>query len=169
MCNFRGMPTANTEGWIESEGGTGKVPVGRVFRAPSGRHGPSAPAAGMLRNVVQNTCPDGWPHGHVRPCVDAHVCTCVRTHAQVVVCDIQKRLSTFVSAHMSTHVPVHMPTHMPTDMSTHMPTHMPTHMSTHTPAHTLNHTCPTTCLRTLLHMCLHACLHACPASWQHSG
>ena len=50
---FRRMPTANAEGWIESEGSIGKVSVRRVF-VPSDRQRSSACAVGVRRNVAQD-------------------------------------------------------------------------------------------------------------------
>ena len=48
------MPTANAEGEIESEGSIGKVSGETHLEVPSGSHGPSAVAVGMLRDTEKN-------------------------------------------------------------------------------------------------------------------
>ena len=48
------MPTANADGEIKSEGSVGEVSVRRVFGLPSDRHGSSAFAVKMPRDIEGN-------------------------------------------------------------------------------------------------------------------
>ena len=65
LATFRPMPTANAEGWIESEGGVGKVSVRRVsscLQVDAGpRRSPSACSETVEKKTPIEPDPPRWP------------------------------------------------------------------------------------------------------------
>ena len=62
---FGGMPTANANGWIESEGSIGEVSARRIYRQPSDRLG-SPPFAVGIQKKRRQPPSDEEPAAHVR-------------------------------------------------------------------------------------------------------